>query len=329
MNRFGRAIGGYFGVEFGVGTLPQRFGDAVAVQSGRVALGLALPPTPATLWLPAYFCPPVASALEDTGWRLAPYVLKADWGPGDDVQPMAGDRVLLVNYFGLSGDAVHRAVEQFGVERVVIDASLALFSEPVSGALTAYSPRKFAPLPDGGLLMGSAMLPELAEPDEEGSALRSRHLLLRAAGDIQGGRRHYAEAEESLAFDVVPRRMSELTASLWATFDFEVAAIIRRRNYTRLSAGLRGRGFEVPELGTEAVPLCCPAIGLSPARMRRPLAECGIYCPAYWPGVTLSASDVHARKLQEETTFLPCDQRYGADDIDFILDRIDDLKDCK
>ena len=330
-----RAIGGYFGAEPGAAfeanagpiALPARFASAVAVQSGRVALSLALPSTPATLWLPAYFCPPVARALAATGWRLMPYSLAADWGPNEAVQPGLHDRVLLVDYFGLSGEVVRRGVARFGAGRVVVDASLALFAEALPGVPTAYSPRKFTGLPDGGLLVGLADHVDLAAPDEAASAWRSRHLRLRAAGDVQGGRAPYAEAEASLDDDLAPRRMSALTLRLLAAFDFDATAQRRRANYRRLAEGLRARGFEVLALDADAVPLCCPVPGLDPAVARPRLAAEGVFCAAYWPGLALPAADVHGRRLAEATTFLPCDQRYDAGDIDFILARIDALKD--
>lgn len=326
MSGSARAIGGYFGLCLGTGTLPAHFTVALAVQSGRVALALALPPTPATLWLPAYFCPPVARALAATGWHLVPYALDEGGGPGEDVQPSVGDRVLLVDYFGLTGDTVRRGVARFGAERVIVDASLALFASPLPGVPTVYSPRKFTGLPDGGLLLAAQVPTTLVAPDEAVSALRSRHLLLRAAGDVQGGRAPYAEAETSLDTDLLPRRMSMLTARLWAAFDFEDAARRRRANYDRLTAGLRERGFELPLHAAGAVPLCCPVLGLDPAAARPRLAADGIFCATYWPGLSLPSGDVYGRRLAEATTFLPCDQRYDDEDIDFMLDRIDAMK---
>lgn len=336
MSRPARAIGGYFGLQFDAprtvfpsasGSLPSWLAHGLAVQSGRVALALALPSSPATLWLPGYFCPPVARALSATGWRLAPYALGEDWGAPEDVQPEAGDRVLLVDYFGLSGEAVRRHVARFGAERVIVDASLALFARPLPGVPTAYSPRKFVGLPDGGVLAHDAAV-ELAPPDEALSALRSRHLLLRAAGDVQGGRKPYAEAEASLDRDLAPRTMSLLTRRLLEAVDFGTAAERRIRNFDRLAAGLRALGFRPLPRPVDAVPLCCPVPGLDPATARPRLAAEGVFCAAYWPGVALLPDDVHGQQLAESTTFLPCDQRYDDDDIDFMLDRIEALKDC-
>lgn len=332
MTRPTRAIGGYFGLQLvapaapAVASLPSWWIDGVAVQSGRVALALALPARPATLWLPAYFCPPVARALARTGWDLRRYGLAEDWGPGEDVTPAPGDRILVVDFFGLSASAVRRAVARFGADRVVADHSLALFAAPLDGVPTTYSPRKFVGLPDGGLLSNGDAV-ELAAPDETLSAGRTRHLLLRAAGDLQSGRIAFSEAEASLDADLVPRAMSLLTRRLLEAVDVDAVASRRVRNFDRLVSGLRALGFDVPRRSPDAVPLCCPVFGLRPTIARPLLASNGIFCAAYWPDVALEVEDVEGRRFAEATTFLPCDQRYDDDDIDFVLERIEALED--
>lgn len=332
MTRPARAIGGYFGLQVvpsvasATASLPSWWVDGVAVQSGRVALALALPARPATLWLPAYFCPPVERALAGRGWNLRRYRLAEDWGPGDDVTPAPGDRVLVVDFFGLAAAAVRRAVACFGAGSVIADHSLALFAAPVDGVPTAYSPRKFVGLPDGGLLLNGEAL-ELAAPDETLSAGRARHLLLRAAGDLQSGRIAFSEAEASLDADLAPRAMSLLTRRLLEAVDVEAVASRRVRNFDRLASGLRALGFDVPCRSPDAVPLCCPVFGLRPTVARPLLASNGIFCAAYWPDVALDVEDVEGRRFAEATTFLPCDQRYDDDDIDFVLERIEALED--
>ena len=321
-----RAIGGYFGLSIDAGTRLPWLDSGTCVQSGRVALALALPDTPKVLWVPAYFCPPVAAALGARGWTIRPYALGSDAGPSDDVSPSTGDRVLAVDYFGLTPAAVRNAVARFGADTVIADHSLALYSPPVHGIPTVYSPRKFVALPDGGVLANVDAV-AVGPADEARSAWRSRHLLLRACGDVQGGRGPYAEAEASLEEDVAPRAMSALTRALLGAADLVGSAERRKRNYDRLAEGLRALGYRPMDRGQDAVPLCCPVPGLDPARARPALADEGIFCAGYWPGLHLPGDDHVGRQWAEQTTFLPCDQRYDDADIDFMLERIDAHKD--
>jgi hypothetical protein len=335
MSHSARAIGGYFGLRLDApqggmararrGELPWLV-DGVAVQSGRVALVMALPARSATLWVPGYFCPPVTAALANAGWKLRRYALAHDLGPPDDLAPGEGDRVLVVDFFGLSPDAVRRAVARFGAGQVIADHSLALFTPPLRGVRTAYSPRKFFGLPDGGIL-ANGDVEEVGPPDEASSLARCRHLLMRAAGDVQGGRVAYAEAEASLDNDLAPRAMSLLTQRLLDAVDIATAATRRQQNFDRLASGLRALGFEAMPRPDDAVPLCCPVPGFDPAAARPRLAADGVFCAAYWPGVVIPEEDIAGRRLAEATTFLPCDQRYDDDDIDFMLERIEALRD--
>lgn len=321
-----RAIGGYFGWEPHVGQAMPWWTQGVAVQSGRMALRLALPQPLATLWLPAYFCPPVTDCLAASGWSIRRYALAEDFGPDATVRPEASDRVLLVDYFGMSSRAVDRAVERFGADNTIVDASMAWFSPPRKGVPTAYSPRKFAGLPDGGLLVTTKPVASLSPANETATQRRTVHLLKRASGEVSAGRVDFATAEASLDDDSAPQAMSQLTRLCMDAIDWPEVAVRRRRNAVQLSSGLAAMGFHGLTLEPNDIPLCWPVFGLDAAAWRRRLAEHGIYCPAYWPALPLPEHDVVGHQLRDATLFLPIDQRYGEDDMSHILQTIDALR---
>ena len=322
-----RAIGGYFGLEPGVGRgLPWRAG-AVAVQSGRMALRLALDAWPrATLWLPAWYCPPARAALAASGWRLREYALDEDLGPDASVQPAAGDRVLLVDWFGLCDASVHRACRRFGREHVLVDAAMALWFEPEPGVTTATSPRKFVGVPDGGWLRHAPATVTLATPHPEASIARCAHLLRRAAGDIAGGRPRFAAAEAAIAAEPGPTTMSTLTAQLLAGIDFDAVALARRRNYRRLAEGLAALGHAPPALADDAVPLCLPLPCANASALRARLAASGVYCAHYWDAAPSKLSDPVGRRLRDATVCLPCDQRLDDAAVDTVLRAFDAVR---
>lgn len=321
-----RAIGGYFGLEPTRGRgLPWR-AAAIAVQSGRMALRVALAAfPPATLWLPAWYCPPARGALAASGWRLRDYALADDLGPDDAVQPAPGDRVLLVDWFGLCAESVRRACRRFGAQQVLVDAAMALWSEPGVDAPIACSPRKFVGVPDGGWLRNAPASAgvALATPDAGASIARCAHLLQRAAGDVAAGRAPFAAAEAAIAGETAPTAMSALTAQLLAGVDFDAVAGARRRNYHRLAEGLAAQGHLPPALPDDAVPLCLPLPVRDAAFLRRQLAEQGVYCAHYWDDERPGIADPVGRRMRERTVCLPCDQRLGDADIDAVLAMFD------
>lgn len=320
------AIGGYFGLEAGRGRAPAWVDTAIAVQSGRMALRLALPPpkSGAQLWLPRFFCPPVLAALAGSGWSLGRYRLDESLAPAEEFEPGPHDRIVLVDFFGLCGPAVREGLHRFGRERVIVDASMAFFTEPQPWVPTVYSPRKFVGLPDGGFLVGPAAGRPFAAADEAASRARSLHLLKRSADDVQGGRADFAAAETSLDTDATPTTMSRLTRHWFDGIDFEWVAERRRRNSQRLGEGLRRLGHAPIDPAGQA-PLCLPVTGMPPAWWRPRLAERGIFCPRYWPGIDPAGAGPVERRLLDETTCLPIDQRYGDDAMDHLLATIDEL----
>jgi hypothetical protein len=119
--------------------------------------------------------------------------------------------------------------------------------------------------------------------------------------------------------------MSQLTAALLDAIDF--AQVHRRRvaNYERLAAELGGHGYAIEPLPADAVPLCCPVLGVNAPHLRRELAGRRIFTPTYWPDAVVPADDVVGQELRERTVYLPCDQRYDGDDMMTIARSFFDL----
>ena len=308
------AIGGYFGLELCTGKSLPWMAEATAMQSGRMALVYALRDRPVgTLWLPNFYCPPARKSIEALGWNVRGYALSENLGCDSSVIPGSNDVVLLVDFFGLSGDVVHADMGRFKKTNIVIDAAMSLGFLPKIAVPTAYSARKFVGVPDGGWLCHPSGKIELEKPDEIASLARSMHLFRRLGGDRERGRVDFGCAEESLNEDVLPSSMSLLTRSLLASVNFPVVASRRRNNYIKLGEGLAQLGLEVRPLLDDAIPLCCPVTVHEASLKREQLAKVGVFCPRYWPNLEVEIDDFVAGNLLEDTLYLPIDQRYGED----------------
>jgi hypothetical protein len=228
---------------------------------------------------------------------------------GSDVVLEPGDWVLCVDYFGLSGASVAEALSRFPAGRVVIDAAQSLFLTDQRALAVFYSPRKFVGLPDGGLLVTSLRI-ELPAKIERGSIRRCEHLLMRLDGRAEEGHPEFQKAERSLS-EMILRRMSNLTATLLRSIDYNAVAARRRENYTLLAKQLGGFGEYAISLNADAVPLCYPLVGVNADRLRGLLSAHRIYTPRYWPDI-LETNGLSSweRLLLDQTVFLPCDQRY-------------------
>lgn len=309
-----RAFGGYFGLETGSGSgLPWLVG-AVCYQSARSALVSALQDRGiARVFVPHFVCTAVTDALAHLGIATTGYGLAAGRRVPADHRLGHAERLLCVDYFGLTADACDEAIARFGPANVIVDASQSLFHLPREGVATIYSPRKFVGVPDGGLLVNAHGEPGLPA-DEMASVDRCQHLLLRAADLVEEGYRAFQVAEHSLD-DCRPIAMSRLTHRMLEGLHPESIRQRRRSNYIALSAELAALGYRVERLPDDAVPLCCPVMGVDALRLRPALAARRIFTPGYWPDASVPADDAVGLELRDRTVYLPCDQRYDERDM--------------
>lgn len=306
-----REIGGYFGMEELRGE--SRYPALTAVNCGRNAvLYLMKLRGWRKLFLPCYLCDSVWKMCEREGYAYEFYHVDEKFRPIFEA-PLAKDEALyVVNYFGqLDCEEALRA--RYG-SHLIFDNVQAFFRAPVPGVDTVYSCRKFFGVPDGGYVSAEG---EPLPLECDVSFDRMTHILGRAEGRPASD--FYADFTANDArFESLPlRTMSPLTENLLRAIDYEKVKTRREENFTRLAEllGARNRlSLRVPE-GPYAYPFYCengPAV-------RRALAAKGIYIPMLWPDVP---EDAPERDYAENILPLPCDQRYGAEEMKQIAEEL-------
>ena len=305
------AIGGYFALERGHGTGLPWIDTATAYQSARSALAAVLTALrPSAVWVPNFICGAVNDALRSSEVPVRRYRLSVTLGVPEEVILAATERLICVDYFGINAAAIEQALDRFGTDKILVDASQSLYFHPRDGGTAVYSPRKFLGVPDGGLLRTTQRVPAAREPAESDSIGRSAHLLYRLAGLVDGGFTKFQEAEASLA-GCEPLAMSRLTDALLRSIDLERVAEARVRNYRSLASQLLLAGIEASALPSGAVPLCVPVGCADATPVRRKLVAQRIFTPTYWADAVLPDDDHVGLRLRDRTVYLPCDQRYG------------------
>jgi dTDP-4-amino-4,6-dideoxygalactose transaminase len=258
-------------------------------------------------------------------------IASSDWL--NDVR--RNDLVVFIDYFGFPGDpeCMARAKEQGAW--ILEDACQALLSEEVGrySDFILFSPRKMVGVPEGGILVfnreiQAAASVTLEAPPSEWWLKAFSASVLRREFDLFGGNRRWFELFQETEEEgpLSPFAMSELSRKmLQHGFDYQAIAERRVKNYQLLADALAKFAI-FPSLTPGVVPLGFPIRLKNRDRVREALFSNEIYPPVHWPidGVVPDEfRDSH--RLAAEIMTLPCDQRYGCDDMKRIAEVIDSL----
>jgi hypothetical protein len=320
-------IGGYMEIalaERGAARYPQ----AAAFQSARAALFALLEVgKPHSIWMPRFICDSMIAPGVSAGVDVKFYELTPDLRVAENVKPDRSDWLLCVDYFGICGHASADVLSRFDPDRVILDHSQAFYAAPSACLAAIYSPRKFFGLPDGGLLVTQVPVPLPPETDTQ-SVERMKHLLLRLDDSPEAGYRDFRIAEETLG-DFRPRAMSVLTRKLFASYDVEAARVRRNQNFRRLHTLLGKRNTVPLTLGDVDGPLCYPYGGARPA-LRSALLERRVFIPFYWPEVLGRIDRPSAEEYWVTSVLaLPCDQRYGDDEMTQLAEVVQSFEESR
>ena len=313
-----REIGGYFelqhfnGCEYHVGAL--RFNSA------RYAIAyVAVTKKFRTIYLPIYLCDTVADTLRSVGINVITYPISADWLP--TIAPTLSNEqaILIVNYFGqLDNNMIVAMRDRF--HNVIIDNIQSFFQQPVVGVSTVYSCRKYFGVSDGAYLYTDAN----PEPYEMLPQDCSTERITFLAGRYEYGAQKFYSAsrdnEDAIAHSGV-RKMSVLTENLLRAIDYEQCIKKRKENFAVLNHHLGAYNQIV--IRNYAGLFMYPLLQDSCEDLRNKLIALNIYIPKLWP--LLSKPVLPQSKeacLTESIIWLPIDQRYGTDDMEYMANKI-------
>ncbi len=314
-------MGGSFGPELTIySNFPHTESSCCALLcSGRAAFECLLNnmPRPRRVLIPRFICDTVTEPLLRMGLTIVRYEVTEQLEPCPPTNAGSGDLLLLVNYFGLTGEAVQAAARRHPGP-VIVDATTALYTPPLPGIPTFYSPRKFGGLCDGGV--ACAPFPLELPAEQDCSATRMLGMLQRSENGLTTAAEAIQQAEDSLSAPA--KRMSPLTRELIQSIDWQTAANKRLQNYATLHTALAPiNRLQLPAQPVFA-PMCYPLVCGIPG-LRDELIDAGVALPLYWPEVIAATSaDETENRLSRTLLPLPLDQRYTPTDMQWLIKRI-------
>jgi hypothetical protein len=312
MKQMEREIGGYLELERNTGSLLHE--GALALNSGRTALAYLIEQRQIRrIALPRYLCDVVRDVCLAHGTQIRWYPVGMDLLPPE--LPLAEDEWLyVVNYYGQLDEKTLGALAA-KTPRLIVDHAQAYFAPPVPGADNLYTCRKFLGVPDGAFLYTDAPRRELERDVSYG---RMDFILGRFEAGASAFYRRASENNEVFSSQP-PMQMSRLTENLLRGLDYTRIRQVREENFALLSASLDSANLL--KLRPVPGPFAYTFLIENGAALRKKLIEHKIYVPTLWPNVTAEApSGSPERFLAENILPLPCDQRYGAEEMTYLLE---------
>ena len=308
-----REIGGYLELERNTGSLLHD--GALPLGSGRAALRYLIEQRGIRkLALPDHLCDVVTQVCRECGVETRVYPV------GEDLRPVppaieADEWLYLVNYYGqLTREELTALHARY--PRLIVDNAQAYFDLPLPGVDTLYTCRKFLGVPDGGFLYTDAPVREL---EEDRSLSRMRFVLGRFEQDA--GSFYEAASRNNDELPAEPLRMSRLTENLLRGIDYDRVRQRRSENFLRLHEAL-GSVNALPVRPAEGA-FAYPLLLEKGSAVRRALIAEKIFVPTLWPNVLREQPEGSAaHHLAADLLPLPCDQRYGAEEMAFVAETV-------
>ena len=296
------------------------------------------------LWLPAYFCQEVVSAIAESGIALQSY---SSWYPGKSgvsVAPRftAGDVVFIVNHFGLHSDA-GQGFDMSHASAVIEDHTHDPWSVWTFKSKADYciaSLRKTLPVHDGGVLWSPRQqelptTPRLtgehrSAAEKKLESMRLKALFLRGQiADKSGYRALSLAGEEDLCTQNISGILGWTKENL-DNFPAQEWREKRKRNFDTVHqsiSSLKWVQVVSSDVTTDIVPFSCILLFDTVKRrdfVRTRLIQADIYPAILWSlekpavqGIPSDHFDASRRMLS-----IHCDMRYSTQDMSYVADCI-------
>lgn len=319
-----KAIGGYFELaEYeDCGVFPHQ--DGILLNTGRNALEYILRCIDDVkhIYLPYYTCEVVLEPLDKLHIPYTYYHINQQFEIVDDILPKEGEYIIANNYFGIKDAYIQQLVERYG-DHLIVDCAQAFFANPLPGIKCFYSTRKYVGVADGGVAYLGYSSDNMVEVNEiERSDEHDSHLLKRKQFGAEAGFADYQTNEKKLDNQPI-RRMSVKTKWILDHINYDNVIARRRENFLYLHDALAEMNLlQLPILDSFTCPMVYPIIMAAERNLRKELIENKVFVAKYWPNVEQVEEFELEGNMANNVIPISCDQRYGRDDMDRIIEII-------
>jgi dTDP-4-amino-4,6-dideoxygalactose transaminase len=337
------------GTDSGVLRWLKKFGNIVFTSSGRGAIKLILDQIAIKIkrvLLPSYICESVIMSFEEAGYELIYYDVDEHFIPINiEIGSIEIGIFFHMGYFGFpTNESLSDIITKLRVKSVIIieDITHTLFSNYqrlIDNDFMIGSIRKWFGLPSGGFLVSNKIInKELSDPpsdfiDLRVNSLQQKFMYLKTMNkslkdDYLAG---FKKAEQMLDEDTGVYKIDSMSEMIIKNIDIEDINNYRRTNYEFLLKYLSNiNGIEIifETVENNICPMFFPIyVKHDRDELRSDLIKKEIYCPIHWPISNQLNGQLNykTKNIYNSVLSIPCDQRYGVEDMLRIINTIKEL----
>lgn len=269
------------------------------------------------IFIPYFLCDSVSEVCGKYGVQVSFYHIDEKLLPVLSNIDLSNDWLYVVNYYG---QLTNQQIVDYAAKyrNLIVDNVQAFFQNPVEHMPTIYTCRKFFGVTDGAYLYSDKKLKEELETDS--SYNRMNFLFGRFEKTASEFYSQYT-ANNKLFKNESIKLMSPITENLMRSFEYEQIKNVRTENFEYLHkqfAEINKLELTVPQ-GAFAYPLYIE----NGAEIRKKLQSEKIYIPTLWPYVFDICKENNLEyKLAHNILPIPVDQRYGEEDMEYLIKKV-------
>lgn len=271
------------------------------------------------IYLAYYTCDSVLQPIKKLGLEYEFYHIDEQLHIASHIELKQNEVLIYCNYYGLLDEYVEQLSKEYG-KHLIIDNSQAFYSCPIPHIDTFNSCRKFFGVADGAYLFTEKKLDIVLSYDH--STNRMKYLLERIDSSAEEAFPAFHNNEEIIDHSNITR-MSKITQRMMDTIDYDMVAKRRIQNYRMLDRVLMETNSFHKKINKNTVPMVYPYLIQGGNKLRKWLIEHKVYVAKYWPNVEEWLNeDSFEVYLANDLLPLPIDQRYGKEEMKYIIQLI-------
>lgn len=310
-----KEIGGYMEFERLQGC--EYHSTAIALNYGRNCLAYLIEAKQIKkIHLPLFLCDSVKLVCEKYNVECDYYHIDEQFRLLFDQELKHDEYIYIVNYYGTLKDSdIIRYKDRW--KNIIIDNTQDFFRFPVENVDTLYTCRKYFGVSDGAYLYTDTLIDRTIEDDFSND--RIQYLLGRYEKTASEYYKQYLLKEKEISQKAL-LGMSKVTHNILRVVDYQNVKDKRTDNFKYLHNRLKDLNkLQIEIDGAFAYPLYIE----NAENLRKKLIEQKIYVPVLWPDVMKKAQpDSVEYRLANGILPLPCDQRYGEEEMQIITSKI-------